>query len=494
MAIFYSDTASFSYVNIEGGSGSALFNVSGSAGNLLTIFDSPADAFSISSGSINIFSIGSPQDVTISGSLTVNASTLLDVQSIAGFIDNKDGYVELYVQNLSTGISASTDIVAYANTGTESSSFIDMGINGSNTARGYNYGGPLDAYVYNTGGNLYIGNNTAFYQPNSPSQSVFLFSNANAIPEMVLTGSRVGIGKTGSLNATLDVNGNLIISGSLIVTQGITGSLSGSAGGGSGAGFPYSGSAVITGSLLVSGSGLTVTGSTALAGALSVVGAITSPTIDSLSNSISVLSQQNPVQSTEISQLQSVTDNVSAVAPGGAAQIGLQNAINALSNRISAIPGGATSVNPTRYVSVANTLATATLTGISGLTTSVSAGVIYEIEGQIMYSVSAATGNAFGLVWPTANRVAGVWQGGTSVNQTGASTFSTMAYGDFDTGDSNSAVWSAAVGITGLHFIKVDGIIDAQTTGPIYPVARSSAAANTLVIARGSYFRVARIN
>lgn len=37
-------------------------------------------------------------------------------------------------------------------------------------------------------------------------------------------------------------------------------------GGGSGAGFPYSGSAVITGSLLVSGSGFTVTGSTGLLG------------------------------------------------------------------------------------------------------------------------------------------------------------------------------------------------------------------------------------
>ena len=216
-----------------------------------------------------------------------------------------------------------------------------------------------------------------------------------------------------------------------------------------------------------------------ISGSLLVSASISSPTINLLSN--------------EISQLQSVTDNVSALAPGAVAQVGLQNAINALSNRISAIPGGATSVNPTRFVSTANTLATAALTGISGLTVSVSAGVIYEIQGQIMYSVSAATGNAFGMIWPTANRVAGIWAGGTSVNEGQASSFSTINYGNFDTGDSNSAVWSAAIGI-GLHFIKVEGIIDAQTTGALYPVARSSVATNTMVIARGSFFRVARIN
>ena len=286
----------------------------------------------------------------------------------------------------------------------------------------------------------------------------------------------------------------------------------------------------VSSSLIVSGSGLIVTGSTALSGALAVVDAITGPTIDALSNAISVISNELSIDaaalsvrintvsnavsvlsqavsvadaalsvrvdtvSNEVSIVESVINNVSAVAPGGAPQIGLQNAINALSNRISAIPGGATSVNPTRYVSVANTLATAVLTGISGLTTSVSAGVIYHIEGAIMYSVSAATGNAFGMVWPTANRVAGQWIGGISVNPTGASTFSALAIGDFDTGDSNSAVWSAAVGITGLHFIRVNGIIDAQTGGAMYPVAESSVATNTLVIARGSFFRVARIN
>jgi hypothetical protein len=281
MPIFYTDTGSLGRLEVSGsvqisGSGNSILSVSGSGGVLFNVSDltSTSDLFTISSASIDVLSIGQSQNVTISGSLVVDIDNIQDLFSVAGFTGTKDGYLEIYAQNMSTGVSASTDIVAYANTGTETSSFIDMGINGSNTAKGYNYGGPLDSYVYNTGGNLYIGNNTAFYQPNSPSQSVFFFSNANATPEMAITGGRVGIGKTGSLTSMLDVSGSVFVTGSLRVSQGITGSLFGTAsqatsasysltasfalnaGGGSGAGFPYAGTALITGSIvLTSGSG-----------------------------------------------------------------------------------------------------------------------------------------------------------------------------------------------------------------------------------------------
>jgi len=57
----------------------------------------------------------------------------------------------------------------------------------------------------------------------------------------------------------------VVISGSLVVTSGITGSLSGSAGG-SGAGFPFSGSAVITGSLLVTQSFVDFSRATSITG------------------------------------------------------------------------------------------------------------------------------------------------------------------------------------------------------------------------------------
>lgn len=516
-------------------------------------------------GSVQVFPYTG--SAIISGSLIVTGSFRTQPSGTEGgaIIGNVNNYLEFFVQNLNSGLSASTDIVAYNNTGNKTQNYVDMGINSSGIAGDYSFGKANDAYVYNTGGDLFIGNSTAFYQPSVGSQSLHLFANSLGIPDLTVTESRIGIQKSKGLTATLDVLGsvavtgslstsgsftvkssgsnilvvsgsqgalltinekssndsrlfavtsasiNLLtvnddkstrISGSLIVTGSITGSLFGTssfaisasnsirsitssyaitasfalnAGGGEGSGFPFSGSAVITGSLLVSGStekDLEIIGDSYFTGSLFIA---------------------NNVVAAQITGSVKAVDDISARSVGGTSVRGLQSAINALSSRISAVVGPA-SAQPTRYVSVANTIANNVLTGISGLTVSVSAGVIYDIDGAIMYSVSAATGNAFGLIWPTANRVAGVWAGGISVNETGASTFSTMAFGNFDTGDSNSAVWSATVGAAGLHYIRIEGTIDAQTGGALYPLVRSSAAANTVVIARGSFFKLTRIN
>ena len=93
-----------------------------------------------------------------------------------------------------------------------------MGIHNSGMTSSYSYfgtdfGNALDAYLYNVGGNLRIGNATSA----APfSQSFFLFSNPTATPNITITGSQVGINKSSGLNATLDVSGSVMISGSLI--------------------------------------------------------------------------------------------------------------------------------------------------------------------------------------------------------------------------------------------------------------------------------------
>ena len=95
----------------------------------------------------------------------------------------------------------------------------------------------------------------------------------------IVSGSGSGSGGSG---AGFPFSGSAVITGSLLVTQYISGSLTGSlygtssyannsltasyaltsaTGGGSGTGFPFSGSAIITGSLLVSGSGVSISGS-----------------------------------------------------------------------------------------------------------------------------------------------------------------------------------------------------------------------------------------
>jgi hypothetical protein len=155
------------------------------------------------------------QDVRITGSLFVSSSAA----TVGQLITNQNGFAEFSVRNTSTGISASGDIVVYADNGTVSNNYIDMGIHNSGMTSSYSYfgtdfGNALDGYLYNVGGNLRIGNATS----QAPfSQSFFLFSNPTATPNIWITGSQVAINKsTGSINGTFDVNGNAVISGSLI--------------------------------------------------------------------------------------------------------------------------------------------------------------------------------------------------------------------------------------------------------------------------------------
>jgi hypothetical protein len=74
---------------------------------------------------------------------------------------NVNNFAQLYAQNLNGGASASTDIVAYNNLGDGSTNFIDMGINSSNyTDAIYPIFTPGSGYVYNDGGELFIGSAT----------------------------------------------------------------------------------------------------------------------------------------------------------------------------------------------------------------------------------------------------------------------------------------------------------------------------------------------
>jgi len=151
--------------------------------------------------------------VLISGSLVVTSSA--NTSTLGQFTGNNNGFVEFSVRNSNNGVSASSDIAVYNNSGSATINHINMGINSSGIASGFSFGRGNDSYVYNTGGDLFIGNNTAFNQPAIQSQSLHLFANSAGTPNLTITGSRVGIQKSGSLNATLDVSGSVIITGSV---------------------------------------------------------------------------------------------------------------------------------------------------------------------------------------------------------------------------------------------------------------------------------------
>jgi hypothetical protein len=81
-------------------------------------------------------------------------------------------YFEFNIQNLSSAALASSDIVATANNGTESTFYVDLGINSSGYSNGNSniLNGPNLAYLYANADDFKIGNGT-------PNKSLVFFTN-----------------------------------------------------------------------------------------------------------------------------------------------------------------------------------------------------------------------------------------------------------------------------------------------------------------------------
>lgn len=142
--------------------------------------------------------------------LLVDAGTTSSVNAIVGK-GSIDNYLQLNIQNNSAGTNASSDVVATANNGSETTNFIDMGINGSGNTSGI-MGAANDGYLYNVGQNLLIGTGTA-------SKSLVFMTGGTSQgtnERMRIDGSgNVGIGNN-SPAQKLDVTGNFKLTGAFM--------------------------------------------------------------------------------------------------------------------------------------------------------------------------------------------------------------------------------------------------------------------------------------
>ena len=145
----------------------------------------------------NAFDATNPEKLLVDAGVT----TSINLMTGKGSIDN---YLQINVKNQSSGTSASSDVVATSNNGTESVNYIDMGINGgvfSNTVYPI-LNGPNLAYLYGTGQDMVIGNATA-----AKNLRFFTGGMANSNEAMRIDGTgRVGIA-TLTPTAKLDVGG-----------------------------------------------------------------------------------------------------------------------------------------------------------------------------------------------------------------------------------------------------------------------------------------------
>jgi len=145
----------------------------------------------------NAFSPTNPEKLLIDAGVTSS----INLMTGKGSIDN---YLQINIQNRSSGTSASSDLVATADNGSEITKFIDMGINSSAYS---NNSFPIlnginRAYLYGTGNDFAIGNGAA------GKDLVFFtggYDSSNARLQIKGSGN-VGIA-TLNPTAVLDVNG-----------------------------------------------------------------------------------------------------------------------------------------------------------------------------------------------------------------------------------------------------------------------------------------------
>lgn len=168
-----------------------------------------------SSGSI---STTSPLSIDTSGTLSNNNISDLSI------IGASKSSVYSQIQNITTGLSASTDISIYNDKG----NYLDIGINnsqynGSVYSSPFNIVGPNDSYMYNTSANLAIGTS------NSGSGDIVFFSGGTSTNNERMRISNAGsisIGTSSTkLNSILVVNGDITVNGNIIDNSTIKGAV-----------------------------------------------------------------------------------------------------------------------------------------------------------------------------------------------------------------------------------------------------------------------------
>jgi hypothetical protein len=144
--------------------------------------------------------------------------TPLGTNVVMQFGGNVNSYSQLNFQNINNGTYASTDYIATADNGNDTSYYVNMGIASST----YDYPDfavyePSDAYLHNNGGNLLI-------NPETAGKVIKFVVGGTDASNIVGTVSATGIAVTGTVSATGNTSGgNVTTAGQVTATGNVTG-------------------------------------------------------------------------------------------------------------------------------------------------------------------------------------------------------------------------------------------------------------------------------
>jgi hypothetical protein len=149
--------------------------------------------------------------------LLIDAGTTTS-NTVIGAQGSINSYLQLNVQNFSNGNSASSDIVATANNGTDNSTYIDMGINsaGYTNSNSNILNGGNTAYLYANAAEFFIGNGAT-------NRNLIFFTNTGALGNSTANGTermRITAGGTVSINSSSpNTSHRLFVNGSVYASS-----------------------------------------------------------------------------------------------------------------------------------------------------------------------------------------------------------------------------------------------------------------------------------
>jgi hypothetical protein len=152
-----------------------------------------------------------PYRLTVSGVGATITSGL--VNAIADLTSSVNGYGQVNIRNSFAGSNSSGDLVITADTGTDTTNYLDLGINNSSFSSGsWTVNGASDGYLYTSDSNLSIG-------VVSSTKYLSLFAGGTLVTNEQIRVTTTGVG-IGSTNPTskLTVSGDVKISGIITAT------------------------------------------------------------------------------------------------------------------------------------------------------------------------------------------------------------------------------------------------------------------------------------
>lgn len=203
---------------VDTGAAAVSWNLAGNAGiNPATNFIGTTDAQPLvfKTNNVEIFRVTAAGLIGIGTStfdgtnpekvlIDVGTTTSINAFVIKGTINN---YLQGNIQNRSTGTAASSDFVATADNGNETTNFVDIGINGSGYTGGV-MGSANDTYVYGMGNDMLVGAGQA------GKNILFLAGGTDKAANMKMSIN----GTTGYINGRFSAPQGFLINGKIVTS------------------------------------------------------------------------------------------------------------------------------------------------------------------------------------------------------------------------------------------------------------------------------------